>query len=161
MKKRFYLLIFCAALGACATVPDLIPVEEPTVVPGGILIGQPTLEGRWVIADDRGDQYCITIQEGRISVLNDGCLTNGLGFAARITEAPEAAVAGAMVVVTATYNPRIFDDTLERLTFVGSRQQDGTYIGTVTTEETTVEVIGPDEFVTETSDERFAVLSRE
>ena len=113
------------------------------------------------IADEFGDQFCITIQELRISILNEGCLTNGKGFAVGFNETPRAAIAGLRLVITTTYQPTLFDDDTEvTLTFTGDRQLDGSYVGRLRTRETTIEVVGGEEFVFVTISERNAVLTR-
>ncbi len=159
MKKQL-----CVAavflLSGCLTGRLLVPVAPPALVPGGVLIGVPVLDGQWTLADDEGGRFCITIQEDRISIVNDGCLSNGRGFAVRILDAPEAAIAGPHVVISVSYYPRLYVDDVDEFTFVGELQPDGTYVGRVTIETIRTEVVGPDEFVVETRAERGAVLAR-
>lgn len=104
-----------------------------TAVPGGILIGRPTLEGRWVIASQDGSRVCLTIQEERISILTAACQPDGRGLSGRITSAPPAAIAGPTVTLSATFNPFLFDTTEWRMVFVGDVQPDGTYVGLLRT----------------------------
>ncbi|MFH1416980.1 MAG: hypothetical protein ABII12_01650 [Planctomycetota bacterium] len=142
MMKRLILVACCAVLGGCGLMPFVgtgattfaVPMAATTPVPGGILIGIPTLEGEWVIADDEGGRFCLTIQESRVSIINVGCTSDGQGFAARIRESPQAIIAGPNLVITAIYNPRFFETTLARLTFSGVLQPDGTYAGQLQTE---------------------------
>ncbi len=118
MKKLFLTLAVVLAVGGCGTA-----------VPGGILIGQPTLEGRWVIADEDGMRFCITIQESRISILILECEASNGGQSTRITRAPRAAIAGPSVVLNATFNPFLFESTEFELVFTGDLQPDGAYNG--------------------------------
>lgn len=160
MKKRLYVaavLLLCGCTGGRL----LVPVAPPALVPGGVLIGVPVLDGQWTLAGDEGTRYCITIQEDRISIINDGCLNNGRGFAVRILDAPPAAMAGSYVVLSASYNPRLYVDDVDQFTFVGDLQPDGAYVGRVTVETLRIEVVGPDEQVFETREEFAAVLSRQ
>ena len=154
--------LLCAlGLGGCNAVPLALVPLPPAIVVVPVATTESTLDGRWVIADEFGDQFCITIQERRISILNEGCLTNGRGFAVGFNETPRAAVAGLQLVITTTYEPRLFDDTEVKLTFSGERQLDGSFVGQLGTEETTIEVVGGEEFVVETVSERNAVLTRD
>jgi len=159
MKKRLCVAAVFLLCG-CSGERLFLPVAPPALVPGGVLLGVPVLDGQWAIADDEGGLFCITIQEGRISIVNNGCLTNGRGFAVRILEAPEAAIAGPHLVISASYNPRLYVDDVDEFTFVGELQPDGTYVGRVTVETMRTKVVGPDEYVIETQVEHGAILAR-
>lgn len=177
MERTWLLCVLWLGLSGCDTARlALVPLPVDTgLVPGplpdsALTVGiglvpvpprDPGLDGRWVIADEFGDQFCITVQQRRISILNEGCLTNGLGFAARLNKAPPAAIAGRRLILTTTYEPTLFDDTEVELTFTGDRQLDGSYVGRLATRETTIEVVGGEEFVVETISERSAVLTRD
>lgn len=161
MARTYLLCALGLGLGGCGAVPlALFPLPPViAVIPAAPL--ELTLDGRWVIADEFGDQFCITIQQRRISILNEGCLLNGRGFAVGFNETPRAALAGRRLVITTTYAPRLFDDTEVKLTFSGERQLDGSYVGQLVTEQTTIELVGGEEFVTESFSGRNAVLTRD
>ncbi|MCG8406780.1 MAG: hypothetical protein MI923_16410 [Phycisphaerales bacterium] len=135
MKKLVLLLMLSVTVGACGIGSLGTRRAGPVPVPGGVLIGLPSLEGQWVLADEFGGRFCLTIQESRISILNDGCRTDGLGFAARINDAPTAAIAGDQLIMTVAYNPEIFSNFEVRLTFTGELQADGSYVGLLRLEE--------------------------
>lgn len=160
MRPLSSAVVILLALGGCAVVS--VPLAEPEFVPGGLLIGISSLEGRWVLAEDFGARFCLTIQDGRISIINDGCSSDGSGFAARIIEAPEAAIAGQRLVIGVRYNPQIFDESQLFLSFTGDLQQDGGYVGFVRVVGLVVgepdETQGPEEIVLV---EGPAVLARE
>lgn len=160
MRPRLSAVVLVLAAGGCAVVP--FPLAEPEFVPGGLLIGIPSLEGRWVLAEDFGARFCLTIQDGRVSIVNDGCQTDGQGFAAQIIEAPKAAIAGQRLVLSVRYNPRIFDESEVFLSFTGDLQPDGGYVGIVRAVGLIVgepgETLGPQEVVLV---EGPAVLARE
>ena len=161
MARTYVLCALALGLGGCDLVPLALVRSPPAIAV--IPVGPPesTINGRWVIADEFGDQFCITIQQRRISILNEGCLMNGRGFAVGFNETPRAALAGRRLVITTTYAPRLFDDTEVKLTFSGERQIDGSYVGQLVTEQTTIELVGGEEFVTETFSGRNAVLTRD
>ncbi len=161
MARSWLLCALGLGLGGCDAVP-LALVPSPLAIVG--VPGPPpesTLDGSWVIADEFGDQFCITIQQRRISILNEGCQTNGRGFAVGFNETPRAAVANLLLAITTTYAPRLFDDTEVKLTFSGQRQPDGSFVGQLVTEETTIEVVGGEEFVVGAVSQRNAVLARD
>ncbi len=166
MKTPILLLFVPVILGGCGAVSDLVAGPDwapfhPGPAGFGVLSRTPT-DGRWIIADEEGDRFCLTIQEGHISIINTGCRTDGGGFAVRITESPEAALAGTHLVISAAYNPYIGDGTTQKLTFRGDLQVDGTYAGTLVLE-TDIPADGtPDRrFRQETVTERLAILDRE
>jgi hypothetical protein len=107
----------------------LNPLAAPALVPGGILIGQPTLEGRWDILGSDGSRTCVTVQESHLSIVILDCTTTAAGRPATITAAPVAAVAGPNVVLTATIVPELFSNETADFTFSGVLQADGTYVG--------------------------------
>lgn len=119
------------ALGAC--VPGVLPVL-PTVsfvvpVPPPPAALYP-LDGRWVLASVDGSRACLVVQESRVSIVNSTCATNGTGFAARILESPLVSRAGQEISLSVTYNPQIFDESVARISFTGTVQSDGGFIGT-------------------------------
>lgn len=116
----------CLAIATCLFVSGC-----GTAVPGGILIGRPTLEGRWIVAAEDGTRLCLTVQESRISILTAACGADGRGLSGRITSAPPAVVAGPTVTLTASFNPFLFDRTEWRMVFTGTLQPDGTYVGSL------------------------------
>lgn len=161
MARTWLLCAMGLGLGGCGAVPLALVPSPLAIVVVPVAPPESTLDGRWVIADEFGDQFCITIQERRISILSEGCLTDGQGFAVGFDETPRATVADLWLVITTTYKPRLFDDTEVKLTFSGQRQLDGSYVGQLLTEETTIEEVGGEEFVVETVSERDAVLTRD
>ena len=168
MKKPIILPLVLVLLGACGVLPDSVdpaaldwPQFHRGPTHGGILSRAPT-DGRWIIADEEGAQFCLTIQEGRISIVNVGCRFDGPGYAARIIDFPEAVVAGSHLVISSTYNPVAFDETVEQLTFSGDLQADGAYVGLVVVE-TSIPPDGTPErrFLQELVTEGPAFLARE
>jgi hypothetical protein len=132
LKKLFcgaaVLAAACGPPGALPLLPTLsfvVPVPPP---PAAIV----PLDGRWVIADASGERSCLVIQESRVSILDLTCSPDGRGFVSRITDGPIISRAGGTITLSVTYNPRSFDSAIERLSFTGTLQVDGTFIGTRT-----------------------------
>ena len=87
------------------------------------------LEGYWVLSAEDGGQSCLVIQESRVSILDLTCSTDGRGAVARITRSPVIARAGNSITLTVTYIPTAESESLQRITFVGGLQIDGSFVG--------------------------------
>jgi len=157
MKKRVIAVVFALALSGCWVLPPGIPYVIPiadssniavglgpggnpvvinpfapsVVVPGGILIGLPTLEGQWILMRQDGSRHCMTIQESRVAILIQDCDAGGIGQAASIREAPQAELAGPQLVLTVGYIGELFSTDVSTLTFTGLLQADGDFAGTL------------------------------
>src|SRR5438552_4862212 len=86
----------------------LNPFAPPVIVPGGLLIGLPTLEGRWVLLGQDGARQCVTIQDARISILIQDCAADSTGRSATIREAPQAELSGPELVLSVRYIGELF-----------------------------------------------------
>jgi hypothetical protein len=115
----------CAVPGILPLQPNLnfnvtVPPLPASLVP---------LDGQWILSGVNGDRACLVIQESRVSILDITCSSDGRGLVPRIIEQPLIARAGDTISLSVTYNPLIFDSTVARLTFTGSLQIDGGFIG--------------------------------
>lgn len=128
-----------------------LPIPIPLIPPSASLV---PLDGRWVLANADGGRSCLVIQESRVSILDVTCSSDGLGLVARIREAPVIARSGLTIILDVTFNPKSADETFSRLTFVGTLQVDGTFVGTRRDE------IGVPEEEEALVVEEFAVLTR-
>ena len=124
--KKLVAALFITLLVACLPLqPNLNFNIDVPPVPAVFA----NLEGQWVLAGEDGNQSCLVIQESRVSILDLTCSSDGRGAVARITDSPVIARAGSSITLSVTYNPFTMDTSVQRLTFVGTLQVDGAFLG--------------------------------
>ena len=125
MKKQGVWVLFAVCAAGCAPAAVVVPVGVPVF---DLPFFEPNLDGSWLLSDPTGRLTCLTIQELQVSILNLTCSSDGSGFAARVVNGP-VVDGGAVLSVTVTYNDKTFADEKFQLVFSGTRQDDGTYVG--------------------------------
>lgn len=124
-------LSLCAATMAtgCKAVPGGVLVPAGVFGRTDVLIGFPTLDGSWVLADVSGRRSCLVVQESRVSIVDATCSSDGRGLAARVAPDSTISKSGDTIVLRVTYTPRIYETATEHFSFTGQIQADGTYKG--------------------------------
>jgi len=120
-------ILACVALAGCGLGGGGgVPVfDVPLPIDFPFFDFKPSLDGQWVLAGADGTRQCLVIQEGRVSILDISCSSDGRGAVARIVDAPEIGDAEDTIVLTVTYLPKLFDQSAFQLIFVGDRPTDG------------------------------------
>jgi len=126
------MLALATALAGCGPVP-ILPLQpnlnfNVSVPPVPAVFVN--LDGQWVLAGTDGSRSCLVIQESRVSIIDLTCSSDGTGAAARMLDEPVISRAGSLITLSVSYNPNSFDTTQAQLTFAGTLQVDGTFVGT-------------------------------
>jgi hypothetical protein len=130
--KWFVAVLMSVPVAGCG-VPGILPLQPnlnfDIAVPPlpAVLVD---LDGRWVLSGTDGSRACLVIQESRVSILDLTCSSDGRGVVARITRAPVITRAGSTITLSVSYNPQAFDAAESSLSFSGTLQIDGSFIGT-------------------------------
>ncbi len=152
MRKPVLVSVVVVLVAGCGVAPETLPVPTPVAdavveavdrlpphVPLGTVVSRIGLEGQWILTGDDATRFCLSIQQTRVAILTVGCRPDGTGFAARVVDAPRASIAGSTLLLTASFNPVLFDTAVAQLVFTGDRASDGSYVGLLRIEDPTAE----------------------